>query len=115
MGRQFVIDCGSRSIKLHEALSGAGGLYLSRRAAGRIARARYDALADAIKTVLARAIEQGGTTLRDYAQSDGNPGYFAVKLNVYERAGKPCKRCGAPIRSEVIGQRSSYFCPTCQR
>ena len=103
---------------------GVGNIYASealwaarihpRRAAGRIARSRYDALADAIKTVLARAIEQGGTTLRDYAQSDGNPGYFAVKLNVYERAGKPCKRCGTPIRSEVIGQRSSYFCPTCQ-
>ena len=106
-------------------LVGVGNIYASealwaarihpRRAAGRIARTRYDALADAIKTVLARAIEQGGTTLRDYAQSDGNPGYFAVKLNVYDRDGKPCKRCGTPIKSEVIGQRASYYCPVCQR
>ena len=104
---------------------GVGNIYASealwsarihpRRAAGRIARPRYDALADSIKAVLARAIEQGGTTLRDYAQSDGNPGYFAVKLNVYDRDGKPCKRCGTPIKSEVIGQRASYYCPVCQR
>ena len=103
---------------------GVGNIYASealwaarihpKRAAGRVSRERYDALADAIKRVLASAIEQGGTTLRDYAQSDGNPGYFAVKLRVYEREGKPCPRCKTPIKAAVIGQRSTYWCPTCQ-
>lgn len=76
--------------------------------------AQTGTLADAIKQVLARAIEQGGTTLQDFTQPDGNPGYFAQQLNVYGRTGEPCPRCGTPIESMMLGQRSSFFCPRCQ-
>lgn len=85
------------------------------RAAGRISAARYDALAKAIKRVLASAIRAGGTTLRDYTSGDGTPGYFALKLAVYGRDGERCRRCDATVRSVVIGQRSSFYCPHCQR
>jgi formamidopyrimidine-DNA glycosylase len=71
-------------------------------------------LARAIKRVLGMAIRAGGTTLRDYVGTDGNPGYFRQKLYVYERAGAPCRVCRAPIRHLQQGQRSSYFCPACQ-
>lgn len=104
---------------------GVGNIYASEalymsgihpsRPAGRISAARYDALAGAIKDVLSHAIRRGGTTLRDFVNSDGNPGYFAQELLVYERAGLPCFQCQAPIRRKVIGQRSSYYCPSCQR
>jgi len=94
-------------------------LYMSgihpQRAAGRISAARYSALADAIVDVLERAIQQGGTTLRDFTDSDGNPGYFAQELLVYDRERLPCFQCQAPIRKKVIGQRSSYYCARCQR
>jgi len=85
------------------------------RAAGRVSRARYGALAEAIRDVLARSIRQGGTTLRDYVNSDGAPGYFALDLLAYGRDGKPCFQCGAGMRHKVIGQRSSFYCPRCQR
>jgi formamidopyrimidine-DNA glycosylase len=64
--------------------------------------------------VLTTAIRVGGTTLRDYVNADGDPGYFRQKLYVYERAGKPCRVCRKPIRSRTQGQRSSYYCPSCQ-
>jgi formamidopyrimidine-DNA glycosylase len=86
-----------------------------RRAAGRISIARYEALAAAIQDVLSRAIRHGGTTLRDFLNSDGKPGYFAQELLVYERAGQPCFQCQAPLKRKVIGQRSSYYCAVCQR
>jgi len=85
------------------------------RAAGRIARARFEPLVDSIRAVLLDALEEGGTTLRNYVDGEGNPGYFRQSLNVYERAGEPCKRCGGPIRERVVGQRATYFCPSCQR
>lgn len=85
------------------------------RAAGRIAQARYQRLAATIKQVLTSAIEQGGTTLRDFVGGDGRAGYFALQLHVYGRAGEPCKRCGAALREIRLGQRSSVFCVTCQR
>ena len=84
------------------------------RAAGRVSLARYQRLANEIKQVLGAAIEQGGTTLRDFLREDGNPGYFAQSLRVYGRAGEPCGQCGAPVRLARIGQRSSFYCPTCQ-
>ena len=71
-------------------------------------------LALAIKAVLGRAIERGGTTLRDFLDEAGRPGYFAQELNVYGRAGQPCRHCGTPIASRRIGQRASAYCPTCQ-
>ncbi|MFZ9965815.1 MAG: bifunctional DNA-formamidopyrimidine glycosylase/DNA-(apurinic or apyrimidinic site) lyase [Steroidobacteraceae bacterium] len=83
--------------------------------AGRVSRARMQALADAIREVLSEAIAVGGTTLRDYVNADGLPGYFRQKLFVYERDGEPCRRCGTAIRHQVLGQRSTYHCPTCQR
>ena len=85
------------------------------RAAGRISRDRYRLLADIIKQVLTSAIDQGGTTLRDFVGGDGKPGYFAQQLYVYGRGGAPCKRCGAPLREVRLGQRSSVYCVTCQR
>lgn len=85
-----------------------------RRAAGRISRARYRALADNIKQVLTSAIEQGGTTLRDFVGGDGRPGYFAQQLYVYGRAGEPCKRCGGLLRESRLGRRTTVFCVTCQ-
>jgi formamidopyrimidine-DNA glycosylase len=70
---------------------------------------------EAIRAVLQEAICQGGTTLRDYVSADGTPGYFRQELYVYERAGEPCRRCSTPVRHLVQGQRSTYFCPTCQK
>jgi len=104
---------------------GVGNIYASealfmagihpQRAAGRVSRQRYDGLVAAIRDVLARAIRRGGTTLRDFVNSDGAPGYFAQELLVYDRAGSDCFQCGTTIKQKVIGQRSSYYCPACQR
>ncbi|SDW69762.1 DNA-(apurinic or apyrimidinic site) lyase [Aidingimonas halophila] len=85
-----------------------------RRAAGRISRTRYDRLAAAVRDVLAAAIDQGGTTLRDFVSGVGEPGYFAQRLNVYGRDGQPCRRCGAELRLTTVGQRASVFCTRCQ-
>jgi len=65
--------------------------------------------------VLAEAIKIGGTTLRDYVNADGLPGYFSQQLFVYERADEPCRRCRTPIKQFVQGQRSTYWCSGCQR
>jgi formamidopyrimidine-DNA glycosylase len=65
--------------------------------------------------VLASAIADGGTTLRDFVNGVGEPGYFAQSLNVYGRAGAPCRGCGAPIKARVIAQRNTFFCTRCQR
>ena len=85
------------------------------RQASRISAARYERLAEEIRQVLAAAIDQGGTTLRDFVGSDGRPGYFAQQLDVYGRAGEACRRCGAELREKRLGQRSSVFCAVCQR
>jgi len=79
-----------------------------------VSRERYEHLARAVRDVLGEAIRQGGTTLRDYVSAEGTPGYFRQKLFVYERAGEPCRRCGTSIRRIAQGQRSTYFCPSCQ-
>jgi formamidopyrimidine-DNA glycosylase len=111
MNARVVVGVGN--IYASEALFRAG--IHPRRPAGRVGPARMEALAAAIRQVLAAAIEAGGTTLRDFTDSEGRPGYFRQHLTVYGRAGEPCPGCGAPIRQEVIGQRASYFCPACQR
>jgi formamidopyrimidine-DNA glycosylase len=85
-----------------------------RRAAGRIGLQRYTALAKVIVEVLGQAIAQGGTTLRDFVNASGKPGYFQQTLAVYAREGAPCLLCGEPIRSVRIVQRSSFYCPRCQ-
>ena len=115
--KNFIMDgkivVGVGNIYASEALFMAG-IHPS-RPAGRISAARYRGLAGAIVDVLRRAIRRGGTTLRDFLNTEGQPGYFAQELLVYEREGLPCFQCQAPIRRKVIGQRSSYYCPSCQR
>lgn len=104
---------------------GVGNIYASEalfrsgihpgRAAGRIALPRLEALTQAIKAVLGEAIEQGGTTLRDFTSGEGRPGYFQQRLRVYGREDEPCLNCGQPIRMRRTGQRATYYCPACQR
>ena len=84
-------------------------------AAKRVSKARYHELAEQIKKVLAKAIKAGGTTLNDFTQADGKPGYFSHELQVYARAGEPCNVCAKPIQSKVIGQRNTFFCSSCQK
>lgn len=85
------------------------------RAAGRITRAEADRIAAFTKGILANAIGSGGTTFRNYRDSRGLPGRFATELHVYGREGEQCYVCRAPIKSKVLGQRSSFYCPACQR
>lgn len=104
---------------------GVGNIYASEalflagvhpaRAAGRISAARCDRIAEAIRRVLGEAIDLGGTTLRDFRDGLGRPGYFQLRLRVYGRAGEPCPHCAQLIRSQRLGQRSSYYCTRCQR
>lgn len=83
--------------------------------AGRVTLASYERLAECIRQVLAGAIEMGGTTLRDFVNQDGQPGYFKQSLFVYGREGLPCKVCGAVLVGRRLGQRATVFCPNCQR
>jgi formamidopyrimidine-DNA glycosylase len=111
MNSNIVVGVGN--IYASEALFRAG--IRPKRAAGRITKAEFAALAKSIKQVLREAIRVGGTTLRDYVNPDGMPGYFRQKLFVYERAGDPCRVCKTSIKQIVQGQRSTYFCQQCQR
>lgn len=117
MVKQFIMDgrivAGVGNIYANEALYAAGISPL--RPAGRISLARYQRLDEAIKGVLGEAISQGGTTLRDFYHGDGQPGYFQQRLRVYQRHGTPCPHCGHTIRMQRLGQRSSFYCGTCQR
>ena len=83
--------------------------------AGQIRLSRYKKLVSEIKSVLAEAIEQGGTTIRDFTSADGSPGYFVQKLMVYGREEQPCVTCSEPIRNRRLGGRSSFYCPKCQK
>lgn len=108
-----------------QVVAGVGNIYASEalflaginpvRRAGRISERRMAVLAEALKQVLNEALAKGGTTLRDFVNGTGEPGYFAQMLRVYGRGGEPCLNCGAPLKSRVLGQRASYFCPRCQR
>ncbi len=115
--KTFIMDnhvvVGVGNIYANEALFEAG--IDPRRAAGRISAKRYRQLAEIIRQVLARAIEQGGTTLKDFVGGDGKPGYFQQELQVYGRGGEACKRCRLPLKEVKLGQRSTVFCPGCQR
>ncbi len=86
-----------------------------RRAAGRVSLARYRALAEAVREILAYAIVRGGTTLRDFLAPDGAPGYFEQELLVYGREGQACKLCGTMLKHMALGQRATVWCPRCQR
>ncbi len=104
---------GVGNIYANEALFMAG--VDPRRQAGRIALPRYEVLVLAIRDVLERAITRGGTTLRDFVGSDGKPGYFSQSLTVYGRAGQACVRCGHALREVRMSNRSTVYCPQCQR
>ena len=110
MNSQIVVGVGN--IYASESLFLAG--IRPGRAAGRVSRAEYNALAKAIKKVLSASIKAGGTTLRDFMRENGEPGYFSQRLRVYGREGERCYRCGGTIVAKVTGQRSTYYCPKCQ-
>ncbi len=115
--KQFIMDgkvvVGVGNIYANEALFHAG--ISPGRSCASISARRYERLADAIKQILVTAIECGGTTLQDFVQADGQPGYFSQELHVYGRAGEACPCCGKPIKQKILGQRSSYYCARCQR
>jgi formamidopyrimidine-DNA glycosylase len=120
-----------RSVSVKQALLageivvGVGNIYASESlfragirptlAAGRVSLARYERLAEAVRETLAAAIERGGSTLRDFVGSDGSSGYFQLDCFVYGRAGEACRVCGTTVQQIVQGQRSTFFCPHCQR
>jgi formamidopyrimidine-DNA glycosylase len=106
------IVAGVGNIYANEALFRAGINPLV--AAGDIGMEGYRKLVQAIKDTLDLAIEAGGSSLRDFVNSDGNPGYFQQQYWVYGRAGRPCRKCGSTIRQTRQGQRSSFYCPRCQ-
>ena len=115
--KSFIMDArvvvGVGNIYANEALFRAGIRPL--RSAGRISRLRYERLALEIKQVLTSAIQQGGTTLRDFVGGDGKPGYFAQQLSVYGRGGEPCRQCGRNLRESRVSQRNTVYCVACQR
>lgn len=115
--KPFLMDAGVvvgvGNIYASEALFAAG--VDPRRSVARIAPARWERIAAAVREVLSRAIAQGGTTLNDFVDGAGNSGYFQVALAVYDREGQPCPRCGATVRRKVMAGRSTYFCGKCQR
>jgi len=114
--KQFLMDA--------KRIVGVGNIYASeslfragidpRRRAGKVSLQNYGALAAAIKGTLRAAIKAGGSSLRDFVGSDGESGYFQNRALVYDRAGMPCRRCGAPIKRIVQGARATYYCPRCQ-
>ncbi|UTM57493.1 bifunctional DNA-formamidopyrimidine glycosylase/DNA-(apurinic or apyrimidinic site) lyase [Photobacterium sp. CCB-ST2H9] len=114
--KQFIMDnqvvVGVGNIYANESLFSAG--IHPQAPAGSLSPERLSLLVDEIKSVLNKAITQGGTTLKDFRQSDGKPGYFAQELQVYGKAGQPCPRCGQRLNEAKIGQRATVFCSGCQ-
>jgi len=114
--KQYIMD--------HHVVVGVGNIYANEalflarirpgKAAGRVSRNDFQKLYQAIIKVLKAAIEQGGTTLKDFRGSDGKPGYFQLTLSVYGKAGEQCSVCSTVIKDKRIGQRNSYYCPKCQ-
>jgi len=115
--KSFIMDShvvvGVGNIYANEALFMAG--ILPSRRAGKIALTRYQRLAEAIREVLRQAIAQGGTTVRDFVNEAGKPGYFQQQLKVYGRAGLACVNCGRALTEIRLGTRSTVFCRVCQR
>jgi formamidopyrimidine-DNA glycosylase len=121
-GRQVAVK---NFIMNSHVVVGIGNIYASEalymagihpaRAAGRISLKKYGLLAEVVKEVLQDAIAAGGTTLRDFVNGEGKPGYFRQHLNVYGKTDEPCISCRVPIREIRIGQRSTFYCPKCQR
>jgi formamidopyrimidine-DNA glycosylase len=115
--KSFLLDqavlAGVGNIYADEALFGAG--VRPTRAAGRVTRAEWERVAEALRRVLERSIETGGSSISDYLAPDGRDGAYQDERRVYDRAGAPCPACATPIRRRVIGARSSHYCPRCQR
>ena len=111
MDSKIVVGVGN--IYANEALFRSGIHPL--RKANRISKNRYGRLSVIVREVLAAAIEQGGTTLRDFVGGDGKPGYFKQELQVYGRGGQACMACSAILKEVRLGQRSTVYCPNCQR
>lgn len=121
--------CRKKAIKQHimdnQIVVGAGNIYACealfmagihpKREAGRISKLRLSKLRNSIREVLQRSIDQGGTTLKDFIHSDGQPGYFKQQLSVYDREGKSCRKCDTLIKRIILGQRSTFYCPKCQK
>ncbi len=108
-----------------QAVVGVGNIYCSEslfeagihpaKAAGRLTRQECSRLAAAVRLILKKAIAAGGSSLKDFVNSDGDPGHFMVQTKVYDRKDQSCKVCKTPIKQFVQGQRSTYFCPVCQK
>ncbi len=115
--KQFIMDA--------KIVVGVGNIYASeslflakinpKRLAGKLTKKQSIDLTAAIKKILTKAIKQGGTTLKDFRSSDGKPGYFQQKLKVYDRNGESCMNCKKPIKQITLGQRSTFYCPNCQK
>lgn len=111
-------------IMTSQTVVGAGNIYANeslflsgihpQMLASQLTLKQSERLVDNIKFVLARSIEQGGTTLRDFLSPDGTPGYFVQQLHVYGKTGEPCSTCGTAIEKVIINQRASFYCPNCQ-
>jgi formamidopyrimidine-DNA glycosylase len=111
MDQKFVVGVGNIYASESLFLSGIN----PKKAAGKVTKKQYQQLTQCIKAVLAKAIADGGTTLKDFVGSDGKPGYFAQQLRVYGRTGEPCLQCKSPIKQITQGQRSTFYCPKCQK
>jgi formamidopyrimidine-DNA glycosylase len=111
MNKQIVVGVGN--IYANEALFMSG--IRPTKLAGSISKAKMTLLVSAIKIVLAKAIEQGGTTLKDFVGGDGKPGYFAQELQVYGRAGLPCNQCSKELIEIRMNNRSTVYCSACQK
>jgi formamidopyrimidine-DNA glycosylase len=108
-----------------QAVVGVGNIYCSEslfeagihpaKAAGKLTRPQCSRLANAVRLILKKAIAAGGSSLKDFVNSEGDPGHFMVQTKVYDRKDLPCKVCKTPIVQIVQGQRSTYFCPQCQK
>jgi len=115
--KTFIMDSkivvGVGNIYASEALFRAG--IKPTQKAGKVTKIKFENLTTEIKNVLSEAIEKGGTTLRDFYNSDGNSGYFSQELNVYGREGEPCKKCNKKVKMIRLGQRSTFYCSNCQK
>lgn len=115
--KQFIMDqkvvTGVGNIYATEALFTAGISPI--RSAGNISLKRYLILVEAIKNILQQAIQQGGTTLKDFVGSDGKPGYFQQTLHIYGKTGQNCPNCQTPLKAVKLAARNSVYCPKCQR
>jgi len=132
LGTEVLYQCSrKRSVAVKQfllagqAVVGVGNIYCSEslfeagihpaKAAGKLTRPQCSRLANAVRLILKKAIAAGGSTLKDFVNSEGDPGHFMVQTKVYDRKDQPCKVCKTPIKQIVQGQRSTYFCPQCQK